>query len=299
MTFFEDYRSSFQTLLVHDSPYAEIFKSIQEPVGELYICSHNLHDLMTRPRVAIVGTRKVTPYGRLVTEKFAGELAGQGIVIVSGLAFGVDSIAHEAALEAGGLTIAVLPSSLSRIYPSAHTSLARRIIGQGGALISEYPIGTDIAFKNQFVERNRIVSGMSDALVITEAAKGSGTIHTAHYALDQGKNVFVVPGNITSPSSEGTNTLLKKPEAHVAMTPDDIIESLGLAPQGERPAPKGRTGAEQTLINLLAGDVRRGEDLLTQSKLEVSEYNHALTMLELTGKITALGSNQWALRCIA
>lgn len=251
---------------------------------------------MARKRVAIVGSRKVTSYGRMVTEKLAGELAGQGIAIVSGLAFGVDSIAHRAALDAGGVTIAVLPSSLSRIYPTAHEGLARRILEQGGALISEYPVGSDIAFKNQFVDRNRIVSALSDALVITEAAKDSGSMHTAEYALAQGKTVLCVPGNIDSPICEGTNNLLRSLKAQPIATSDDIIHAIGLEKLGEQRVVRGRSKHEQTLINLLAAGVHSGSDLLERSGMDVSEYNHTLTMLEITSRIMPLGNNHWALR---
>lgn len=299
MTFPTDHTTGYQTITPDDELFADVFKALRQqekPADELYICSHNLEDLMARKRVAIVGSRKVTSYGRMVTEKLAGELAGQGIAIVSGLAFGVDSIAHRAALDAGGVTIAVLPSSLSRIYPTAHEGLARRILEQGGALISEYPVGSDIAFKNQFVDRNRIVSALSDALVITEAAKDSGSMHTAEYALAQGKTVLCVPGNIDSPICEGTNNLLRSLKAQPIATSDDIIHAIGLEKLGEQRVVRGRSKHEQTLINLLAAGVHSGSDLLERSGMDVSEYNHTLTMLEITSRIMPLGNNHWALR---
>ncbi len=296
MKFFDEYRSCMQTFAIADSAYADLFNSVLPPVTELYVCSHNLEDILTRKRVSIVGTRKVTPYGRQVTERFARELAGQGIVIISGLAFGVDSIAHEAALSVGGLTIAVLPSSLSRIYPAAHTGLARRILEQGGALVSEYPVGTDIAFKNQFVERNRIVAGMADAILITEAAKDSGTMHTARFANEQNRDVFAVPGNITSPSSEGVNNLLRASKAHPALCTDDILHALGMGTLEERPPMRGRTANEQVIIDLITANITSGDDILERSGLAIQSFNEALTMLEIFGTVYALGNNHWAIR---
>jgi len=296
MKFFNEYASCLQTLRVADSAYAQIFKGIDPPVEELYICSRNLDDLLTRPRVAIVGTRKITPYGRMVTERFSSELAGQGIVIVSGLAFGVDKLAHEAALAAGGQTIAVLPGSLSRIYPTAHTQLAERIINQGGALISEYPIGSDIAYKNQFIERNRIVAGISNALLITEAAKDSGTMHTAGFALNQGREVLAVPGDITKPYSEGTNNLLRTTRAQPATCTQDVLDVLHLAAPLPKPPVRGGSAVEQRLLDLLKDTITTGEELLARSELAVTEFNQALTMMEITGKIKALGNNHWAAR---
>lgn len=293
MTIGVHYSTLVNELTLADSAFGPVFEGILPAVERLFIRGDNLGDLLSRPRVAIVGSRKVTPYGRAVTTQFAGELARQGIVIVSGLAFGVDAIAHQAALEAGGLTIAVLPSSVSKIYPSAHANLARRIVERGGALLSEYPPGADIAYKNQFVERNRIVSGMSDALLITEAAVNSGTMHTARFALEQGKDVLAVPGNITSPTSVGTNNLLKAGAAP-ATGPEDVLAVLGLKPAAAEADAIGSTDEEQLILDLLLANVSDGNELLARSELPVGLFNQTLTMLELTGKIKALGANQWS-----
>lgn len=279
------------TLVPSEQRFAHIFEGIIPAVDTLYIRSDNLGDLLSRPRVAIVGSRRVTPYGQAVTSEFAGKLARQGVVIVSGLAFGVDAIAHRAALEAGGLTIAVLPGPVETPYPSSHTGLARQILEQGGALISEYPGGA-IAYKNRFVERNRIVSGMSDALLITEAAVDSGTMHTARFALEQGKDVLTIPGNITSPLSAGTNNLIKA-GAMPATSVDDVFAVLGLQ-SPTRTIRKGGTAHEQTILDLLVSNVRDGSELLARAALPVDQFNQTLTMMEITGKIRALGNNQWS-----
>lgn len=152
-----------------------------------------------RPSIAIIGTRKPTAYGRQVTEMFASQLASKGVIIVSGLALGVDAIAHQATLDSGGTTIAVLANALPDIRPMTNRYLGEQIVARGGAIISEMdetkPLG-----KWSFLERNRLVAGIADAILITEASSRSGTLNTAARALEQGKDVFVVPGNITSPA---------------------------------------------------------------------------------------------------
>jgi DNA processing protein len=273
--------------------YAEAFARIQPEVERLFVLSDNIDGLMARPRVAIVGSRKVTPYGKAVTAQFAGELARQGIVIVSGLAYGVDAVAHRAALEAGGLTIAVLPSPVTDIYPAVHRNLAQQIVESGGAVLSEYPEGTP-AFKWNFIERNRIVSGMSNALLITEATENSGTMHTARFALEQGVEVLAVPGNITSPTSAGTNNLIKTGATPVT-NPDDVLQVLGFQRSIRIRQVKGSNPLEQCILDLLVDNVSDGNELMARSKLAAAEFNQALTMMEITGKVKALGANQWTI----
>ncbi len=245
--------------------------------------------------VAIVGTRKPTPYGREVTYNLSYELAKRGVVIVSGLALGVDGITHQAALDAGGTTIAILPSSLDRIHPRTHQRLADRIIKHGGALMSEYEPGTPTNIWN-FIERNRIVTALSNALLITEAATKSGTLSTANFALEQGKPVMVVPGNITSPMSAGCNNLLK-----VGATPvtgiTDVLHELGLEDNSKQAAlPFASTPEENTIIKLLSDGVNDGDTLHEKSGLSAATFSQTMTMLEIEGKIRPLGANNWALR---
>ncbi len=247
------------------------------------------------PTVAIVGTRKPTKYGQEITQMLASELARRGIVIVSGLAFGVDSIAHRAALEAGGTTLAVLANGLPEIYPAAHKNLAEQIIKSGGAILSEYP-DHESAKSWTFLQRNRIVSGLSDAVIITEAGSRSGTLNTAMHALEQGKEVFVVPGNITSAMSIGCNELLKQgatPVTHV----DDILDVIAPSLQHEQTSlPLGSTPLETKVIALIASGIRDGDELQQQSETTATELSTALTMLELNGSIKNLGANQWTIR---
>ncbi len=276
-------------------------QNIPSPPRQLYL--YESHDdafikLMRRPRVAIVGSRKVSPYGDIVTKKLASELAAQGVVIISGLAIGVDAIAHQAALEVGGLTMAILPGPVQKIYPAGHRHLARQILDKNGVIASEYPEGMP-TLKQNFVARNRIVAGLADALLITEAAEKSGTMHTARFAIEQGIDVLAVPGNITSPTSDGTNNLIKAGAIPVTCV-NDILQSLKLMPTVQSGKSLVRvTGAnveEQQIINLLEQGMSDGNELLAASNLTVERFNHNLTMLEITTKIRPLGANRWALR---
>jgi DNA processing protein len=246
------------------------------------------------PTVAIVGTRKPTAYGREVTYQLAYDLARRGIIIVSGLAIGVDGIAHRATLDAGGTTLAVLANGVDIIYPATNRNLAHDILAKG-AIISEYEPGTE-ARDFQFLARNRIVSGLSDAVIVTEAAIRSGTISTVMHALEQGREVFVVPGNITSPLSAGCNNLIKQ-GAHPITDADDVLEII--APdllQLQTLLPLGSTPLESKIIGLLQSGVRDGDELQTMSEVKASEFASAITMMEISGTIRALGGNQWTLR---
>lgn len=274
----------------HD--FLQIIGTIADKPKALYIMGELPKE--RRPSVAIVGTRKPTVYGKEVTHRLAYELAKQGVVIISGLALGVDGLAHRAALEAGGATIAVLGNGLGSVYPAAHRTLAKQIIDSGGAIISEYEPEAE-ARGFQFLERNRIVSGLSDAIIITEAAARSGTLNTAGHALEQGRDIFVVPGNITSPLSAGCNALLKRGAAPVTEA-KDVLETI--APQLLKPQsvlPLGTTPLETEIIKLLQAGVRDGDQLHQKTGAGASEFGQTLTMMELSGTIRALGGNQWTL----
>lgn len=272
--------------------FPEVLQQIPDPPLQLHIRSAQWRALLRRPWIAIVGSRKVTAYGHAVTAQLAGDLARAGFVIVSGLAIGVDGIAHRAALDAGGLTVAVLAGGLEQIYPRSHQQLAYQLLTHGGALVSEYPVGTS-AYPQHFIARNRLVSGLSQGVIITEAAEKSGTLHTARFALEQGREVFAVPGNITSGTSVATNNLIKT-GAQLVTGSRDILQSFGLTLPGKAP-PKGQTPAEQCLLDLLQSGENEGDTLLAKSGLAVTAFNQALTMLEINGKIRPLGANNWGL----
>lgn len=273
--------------------YPDGLKQLPQPPKQLFVAGE-LAPLLTNPCVAIVGSRKVSRYGREVTEKFASSLARAGVTIISGLALGVDSIAHQACLDAGGKTLAVLPTPLAEIVPTSHRPLAKAILASGGALVSEYPSGT-IINRAYFVARNRIVAALANAVVITEAALKSGSLHTARYALELGREVLAVPGPITSPTSEGTNNLIKR-GALIATSADDVLFALGLATSAsKKQRPKGATASEQLILDLISDGTSDGAELLASSGLNASEFNQTLTMLELNAQIRSLGANHWTL----
>ena len=269
---------------------------IPAPPTVLFHRGERLNKLLERPAVAIVGSRNVSPYGTQVTASLASKLAEQGVVIISGLALGVDALAHKAALDAGGLTIAVLPSSVEQPYPATNRQLAEKIVEQGGALVSEYPAGEfDQSFKSNFVARNRLVAGLADAVLITEAAEKSGSLHTAQFARKQGKPVLAVPGNITSPGSAGTNDLIKGGATAVTGY-KDVLRALGLVEHVLTASEvRGGNQTEQKILDLILQGTNDGELLLKLSELDISLFNQTLAMLEISGKVRSLGTNQWAI----
>lgn len=284
-----------KNLTLLDNAYPSRLRTLADAPGDLYYLGAEPSSWQDRPAISIVGSRAITTYGKQVTARLSGELAERGIVIVSGLALGVDGVAHTACLEAGGTTVAVLAGGLDKISPPSHTHLARRLLEQGGTLLSEYAPGIP-GYKDHFIARNRIVAALGDALLITEATERSGTMHTARFALEQGRDVLVVPGNITSPSSAGTNNLIKSGATPVTCL-EDILYVLGgkfqVTPQPK--APRGSTAEEQAVLDLLFSGVSDGHELLTASKLTAPKFSQVLTMLEISGKIRALGNNQWSL----
>lgn len=269
---------------------------IPGPPKQLFHRGASLNILLERPCIAIVGSRNISPYGTQVTRSLAAKLAEQGIVIISGLALGVDALAHQAALDVGGLTIAVLPSSVENPYPATNRHLADKIVRQGGALVSEYSAGPlDNSFKSNFVARNRLIAGLADALLITEAAEMSGSLHTAKFALKQGKLVMSVPGNITSPGSVGSNSLIKAGATPITSY-QDVLNAMKLIEHSKAAQEVHGTNLnEQKLIDLILGGINDGEKLLKHSELDISLFNQTLTMLEITGKVRSLGANQWAI----
>lgn len=246
------------------------------------------------PTVAIIGTRKPSRYGEEVCYRLAYELAQQGVVVVSGLALGMDAIAHRGALDAGGTTVAVMPGGLDNIYPRTNTALAKRVISSGGALITEYPPHTTI-FASNFIARNRIVAAISDGVLVVEAAIKSGTVHTAGFALNYGRPVMAVPGNITNPMSSGTNNLIAT-GARLIMGPEDVLDEIGVrASRRQTVLPMGDNAQETVILQLINRGVQDGEELQKQSELSPAVFSQTLTMLEITQKIRPLGGNNWGL----
>lgn len=275
--------------------YPERLKGIHDPPALLYCAGAPLTELLKRPAVAIVGTRKISPYGKQVTREFAAYLAEQGIVIISGLALGLDALAHRVALEHGGAAIAVLPGPLQRIIPATNRRLARDILENGGTLVSQHS-EDEPTKRHHFIIRNRIVSALSDTVLIPEAGHKSGAMHTARYALEQNRNILVVPGNIYSPGSAGINNLIKTSGAGAVTEPADVLHAMGLRRRDTEPSSiTGSNAQEQVLLDLMLGGISEGDKLFENSGLEVSLFNQTITMLEINGKIRPLGANHWSL----
>ncbi len=243
--------------------------------------------------VALVGTRKATVYGREVAHRLGRDLAQNGVTVVSGLARGIDGIAHRAALDAGGRTIAVLGSGVDVIYPPEHRKLAEEIIQQG-ALVSNYPLGTRPEAGN-FPPRNRIISGLSLGVVVIEAGLRSGALITADFAADYGRDVFAVPGSILSPASQGSNRLLRDGAAVVTEV-QDILETLHLDQLTEKQLAREilpENATEAVLWDNLSAEPRHVDALARAVKLPVEMVNSTLVMMELKGMVRQIAPLQY------
>lgn len=249
--------------------------------------------LLTKQAVAIVGSRKATVYGRKVAEKLSYDLAQNGIVVVSGMARGIDSMAHLGALKAQGATIAVLGCGLDIVYPRENIKLMTEIISKG-LVLTEFPPGTPPNAAN-FPRRNRIISGLSMGIVVVEAAEKSGSLITADLALEQGKDVFAVPGPVGSPYSKGTNQLIKQ-GAKLVENAEDILEefniSSGKSLFGEKP---NLSTIEQKIVELLSWEPVEFDDLHANLNLEPEELLSQLTLLELKGLIQQTPGKKYVL----
>jgi len=243
--------------------------------------------------VAVVGTRRITAYGRQVAENIVTKLAHSGITIVSGMARGVDSIAHKAALDAGGRTFAVLGCGVDRIYPPENRSLAEKIM-ERGAMISNYPSGTAPEAAN-FPPRNRIISGLSMAVVVIEAGDKSGALITAGYAAEQGREVFAVPGNMLAPQSRGTNRLIQD-GAHILLDPHEILEVLDLTRITEQSAARTvlpSNALEAQLFDVLSHEPKHVDEIRNQTHLNIEEVTSTLALMELKGMVRQVGGMRY------
>ena len=275
------------------SAFTSVLNRYENMPSELYVAGKLPNKRI--PAVAIIGSRKPTPYGEEVTYKLAYDLAKSGVVIISGLAYGVDAIAHKACLDAGGTAIAVVAQGLHRIYPAGHIGLAEKIIESGGAIVSEYPEGFE-AHKYHFLARNRLVSGLADAVLVTEATDRSGTFSTVAHAVSQNKEVFAVPGPITSLVSVGPNRLLQQ-GAHVVLTAQDILEVIAPTYKAEQqPLPFITTSLEQNIVDTINKGVTNRDEIQASLNVSTQDLLQALTMLELNGALTQVGGNRWCIR---
>ncbi len=273
-----------------DAGYPPLLRKIEYAPPVLYICG-KLQEDDYRYSLGIVGTRKMSAYGRQVTEHFTGELVRGKITIVSGLALGVDTVAHTVALDSGGRTLAVLASGLDIIYPPTNYALAKRIVESGqGALITPFPLGVRPDFGN-FPARNHIISGLSLGVLVTEAPPRSGALITANSALAQGREVFAVPGSIFSQGGAGVNKLIQE-GAHPVSNVQDILNSLNLymVPQhSEAQAALPESVEENILLALLNTESRHIDELIRESALPAPTVSATLTMMELKGIVRHLG----------
>ena len=289
-------RLRVQVITWKDEAYPMQLKEIDHPPPVLYVAGS-----LTKAdkfALAIVGTRKASVYGRQVTERFASELAKGRVTVVSGLALGIDAVAHTAALDAGGCTLAVLGSGLDIIYPPENYNLARRIVESGqGALITEFPLGVKPDAGN-FPARNRLISGLSQGVLITEAPQASGALITANFALEQGREVFAVPGSILSPGSAGVNKLIQDGGARLVTNINDILEALNLymVPEYvEMQAVLPDDAEERTLLALLSHDPCHIDELIRESGLPTKTVSATLQIMELKGMVKSVGGMQFVL----
>jgi DNA processing protein len=271
--------SAVRLLRRNDLP--ELLRQIHDPPRTLFLRGSASADVLEQAAVAVVGARACSPYGSQVARMLGRELAAAGLVIISGLARGVDGEAHRGALEADGITVAVLGCGIDRDYPAAHAELARRIC-ERGLVVSEYEPGVEPA-PWRFPARNRIIAGLAAATVIVEARERSGALITADFALEDGREVFAVPGEITSTLATGTNRLLGQ-GATPLTSPDDVLELFGLA-ASQRPTP--RIGASAaSVVERLTGGAASADELARATGLEPGPLAAALAELELAGLAT-------------
>ncbi len=276
-----------QVLTWEDEAYPTRLKEIAQPPPVIYLRGEYLaEDLFA---VAIVGTRKMTPYGRQVTADISSYLSANGVTVVSGLARGVDALAHTSALEAGGRTLAVLGSGVDRIYPPENRGLAEKIMAHG-AIISDYAPGTAPDSAN-FPPRNRIISGLSLAVVVVEAGETSGALITAGFAAEQGREVFAVPGNILAPQSKGTNRLIQN-GALPLLNMEDLMQPLNLTRLPEHKAVRKiipSDAVEAQLLKTLSDQPVHVDEIQNQTGLPIEKVSATLALMELKGMIRQVG----------
>ena len=285
-------KKNISVLTLLDENYPHLLKEIDQSPPVIYVKgSITPADEFA---VAIVGTRRVSDYGQQIARDTSIYLAGHGMTVVSGLARGVDGLAHRHALEAGGRTIAVLGSGVDIIYPPEHRKLAEAI-SENGAVISDYPLGTQPEGIN-FPPRNRIISGLSLATIVVEAGERSGALITANFAVEQGRDVFAVPGNVLSPASRGTNRLIQN-GAYAMVSPQDVLDVLNLSEiesikTARQVLPADKTEAQ--ILQVMDFEPMHIDEICNEVDLPVEKVSAALTMMELKGLVQHVGAMRYA-----
>lgn len=282
-------------LICWDSPaYPKYLREIPNAPPVLYVSGEILEQ--DQWAVAVVGTRRLTSYGRQVARDLVMGLVNSGVTIVSGLARGIDAIAHKTALELGGRTIGVLGSGLDCIYPAEHRSMARQMAEGQGAVVSEYALGVQPEAKN-FPPRNRVISGLSLGTLVIEAGQRSGALITAGFALEQNRDVFAIPGNITSPASKGTNRLIQE-GAKLVTCVEDLLEELNLTMAPEQMAVQlamPESAEEALLLSHLSAQPVHIDELCRASGLPSALVSSTLTLMELKGMVYQSGGMNYVL----
>lgn len=277
-------------ILSLDSPdYPERLKQITNPPPFLFVRSQlpSLHKAL-----AVVGTRAATSYGKQVAEKLTTGLVHQGFVIVSGLAMGIDTFAHQTTIENQGITVAVLGSGVDQIYPAANQRLAEAILQSGGAIVSTYPLGTP-AMPHHFPERNEIVAGLSRGVLVIEGSLKSGALITARLALEQGREVFAVPHDITRKGLEGTHHLIRRGEAKLVSAVEDILEEFQLSLH-DQPSLFQPSSEHKPLLSALEKEPKTADELSQILSLPIPDLTGQLVELSLQGAVVQVGE-RWAL----
>jgi len=284
-------KDQINVLTWEDKGYPRRLSEIDQPPPVLYV--RGQIDEIDAWAIAIVGTRRVTAYGRQVADELATALAGSGAAIVSGLARGVDIIAHQAALKSNGRTLAILGSGVDQIYPPEHARAAQQII-ESGALISDYPPGTPPEASN-FPPRNRIISGLSQAVIVVEASEKSGALITAAFAAEQGRQVFAVPGSIYAPQSKGTNRLIQE-GAHLLLNAGNVLEALNMSQAEQHRAARTVLPVDATearLYGLLGREPLHVDEIRLQADMPIEQVSAALTLMELKGMVRQVGAMRY------
>ena len=284
-----------KVVTIKDEAYPAKLKEIANPPPLLY-CRGEVFKPQDEFALAVVGTRKITPYGEQITQDLVLQLTQAGLIIVSGLALGIDALAHKTCLSAQGRTLAVLGNGLDSIYPAANLPLARRILDSGGLIMSEFPLGTP-SFKSNFPHRNRIISGLSLGTLVIEAAAGSGSLITASIALDQNREIFAVPGPINSSASTGPNQLIKQGAIPVSSA-QDILQALNLEKAKNFNQVReilADSQEEEIIIKLLTSTNMTIDDIIKKSQLDAKTINSILVGMELKGKLRKITGNTYTL----
>lgn len=276
-------------LCVDDPDYPSRLREIANPPPFLFVRGPLpiLHKA-----IGVVGTRGITDYGRMATEKLVGDLAQNGFTIVSGLALGVDAVAHEVALKNKAPTVAVLGCGVDILYPVENAGLSERILKNGNAIVSEYPMGTP-ALRHHFPLRNRIVSGLSRGVLIVEGGVKSGALITARYALEQGREVFAVPNDITKRELGGTNHLIRRAEAKLVEKAQDILDEFGME-NANLQLPLSYSTFEAEILGLIANQGKSIDELTLETPYNVARLSEALIGLQLKGVAREIGG-KWVL----